>query len=151
MIRSRSPARGYTAVDNHRRGDLDIAGNPDDGTRRFSVFVRQNARFIENFSIGLRYHSDDPTYGTITLVRYNGPHGERSRDPDGHYARPHIHRITADEVQSGSREPKERHREITDRYSTFETALHVFLSDAGIMNLSDYFPELLQLRLFDDR
>lgn len=114
----------------------------------FTVFTRQNIVFIENFSIGLRYQTNDPKLGTVTLVRYNGPHGEYSRHPDGHHAVPHIHRITATEIASGSTQPQERDREITDRYSTFETALVVFFADIGAINYGEYFPELLQGRLF---
>ena len=73
------------------------------------------------------------------MVRYNGPHGESSRDPDGHYASPHIHRITQAESAKGSVEPPEKHRELTDRYDTFEEALLVFFSDIGVSNYAEYF------------
>ena len=89
--------------------------------------------------------------GSITLVRYNGPHGESSRSADGHFARPHIHRITAQELASGSTQPQERDRTITDRYATLEQALRVFFDDVGVANHDQYFPSLSQLEVFDGR
>ena len=112
----------------------------------FAVFIRQILKFAENFSIGLRYRADLPL-GAITLLRYNGPHGESSRAPDGHYAKPHIHRITQQEINSGSTQPQERDRTITDAYATLEQALWVFFNDAGVSNPDEYFPEIGQLRL----
>ena len=65
---------------------MDISGatwtcKPWDGSAMFRVFIRQNTNFIENFSIGLLYHTGDRMLRTIALVRYNGPHGETSPEP----------------------------------------------------------------------
>jgi hypothetical protein len=147
-IVARVPSKGFKEDRGYKRCDLDLLAETDPSTR-FAVFIRQNTNFVENFSIGLRYRTDDRSLGTVTLVRYNGPHGEISRDLDGHYAKPHIHRITADEIASGSVQPQESHREITNRYSTYEQALMVFFDDIAISNRGDYFPELLQGRLFN--
>lgn len=145
-IVQKDPARGYREENRQRRCDLELQAN-ENNDLRFSVFVRHSTEFIENYSIGLRYQTNESRLGTITLVRYNGSHGETSRDPDGHYALSHIHRITASELASGSAQPQERHREITNRYGTFEQALAVFFTDTGIVNPEDYF--MLQGRLFD--
>ena len=115
VIVKKEPVRGYKEENRHRRCDLELETMPSSDDE-FTVFTRQNIVFIENFSIGLRYQTNDPKLGTVTLVRYNGPHGEYSRHPDGHYAVPHIHRITATEIASGSTQPQERDREITDRF-----------------------------------
>ena len=115
----RRPNHGYREENGSRRCDLDLRSRGhDDGT--FAVFIRQNLQFAENFSIGLRYRRADFPLGAITLVRYNGPHGESSRAPDGHYAKPHIHRITQQEIASGSTQPQERDRTITDQYATLD-------------------------------
>ena len=76
----RRPSHGYREEESgSRRCDLDLRSHgQDDGT--FAVFIRQNLQFAENFSIGLRYRADLPL-GAITLLRYNGPHGESSRAP----------------------------------------------------------------------
>ena len=148
-IVSRSPRAGYRVEYGHRRADLTLEAANGRGAAAFAVFIRQNVRFIENFSIGLRYRSDAAGVGEVTLVRYNGPHGEMSVHPDGHYAKPHIHRITSAELASGSRDPKERHRTITDRYSTLDTALRTFFGDLNINGIQQFFPDLLQGGLFN--
>lgn len=148
-ITSREPAKDYQEESRHRRCDLGLV-SAEEISGTFTVFIRQSAEFIENFSIGLRYLANDPTLGTVTLIRYNGPHGETSRDPDGHYAKPHIHRITASELQSGNAQPQERDREITDRYSTFERGLAVFFQDTHIGNFEDHFPDIQKGSVFDD-
>ena len=147
-ITSKAPVNGYREQGYHSRCDLGLeAASPSDAS--FTVFIRRHNRFIENFSIGLRYRTGDRTLGSITLVRYNGPHGETGRDPDGHYAKPHIHFLTEAEIASGSLQPQERQRDVTDRYSTYEQGLRVFFSDIATQNHNDYFPELFQLRLLD--
>ena len=147
-IVSMTPAVGYRNENLHRRCGLELTAISSPITE-FTVFIRQNDKFIENFSIGLRYKTKDRTLGTITLVRYNGPHGETNRGPGGHFGRPHIHRVTARELAEGNREPQERHRDITDRYSTFEEALSVFFRDIAASNYLDYFGKLRQLELFN--
>ena len=142
-IKEKIPVRGYKEDYGHRRCNLKLESTEDEEAKLFSVFILQNSFFLENFSIGLRYQTNDRMLGSVTLVRYNGPHGETSRSQDGHYAEPHIHRITAGEIESGNIQPQESHREITDRYSTLEEALNIFFSDIGVINYSEYFPELL--------
>ena len=146
IIKSKSPVEGYRNENGHIRCNLDLEAISDTGTR-FHVFVRQNERFIENFSIGLRYLTGGKTPSIITLVRYNGPHGERSRVVNDHYAKAHIHHITAAEIELGSAQPQERHRELTDRYSTFEQGLGVFFADIETTNHYEFFPEIMQGRL----
>ena len=146
-ITHKQPATGYRDERFHRRCNLELTGA--DG-EHFEVFVRQHSMFIENYSIGLRYQTNEPPIGTVILIRYNGAHGEESRQPDGHFAVPHIHRITEAELLSGSRQPQESHRAMTDRYSTFDEALQVFFSDMNVENAKDYFPIEWQPPLFDD-
>ena len=136
-IVSKQPRHGYREENGNRRCDLELRSYGNEDT--FDVFIRQNVRFIENFSVGLRYRADLPL-GTITLVRYS---------PDGHYAKPHIHRITEQELAKGSTQPQERDRTIAHQYATLEQALSVFFEDARVFNHEEYFPEILQMRLFD--
>ena len=147
IIVNQTPSAGYSEADNHRRRNMDLLADSDP-SQRFTVFIRQNMTFIENYSIGLRYHSGIPVLGAITILRYNGPHGETSRAPDGHFAQPHIHRITANELSSGSSHPQERDRDPTDKYSTFEQALAAFIQDTAIRENEDFL-DLLQSRMFD--
>ena len=153
LIVKKVPAAGFAEPkpnENHRRCDLEleVVNTPN---IIFSVFVRQNTYFVENFSIGLRYRPNiSPALGTITLIRYNGPHGEFSIHPDGHFAVPHIHRITAEDIEAGNLFPQERDRKPTDRYDTFDSALRVFWEDISVSNFGDYFPNLIKPRLFDE-
>ena len=152
-IVKKSPASNYREDGQNKRCDLELV-DIEDERLEYRVFIRQNTNFIENFTIGLSHRPQgDPTLRTLTLVRYNGPHGEYSRNADGHYAVPHIHRITEEEIASGSFQPQERHRELTDRYSTYETALKVFWGDVGVRdeeNIDRYFPGLLQSWMFNE-
>ena len=149
VIERKDPAREYHEADGHRRCSLKLRAKSESG-ETFGVFVRQNVRFTANFSVGLTYFTGDSQMGRITLVRYNGPHGEYSQAPDGHFAAPHIHRITEDEIDSGSYQPQERHREITDRYTTFDQALRVFFTDISADGFESHFPNLIQLRLINE-
>ena len=89
-ITRKTPAReAYREENSQKRCDLELEALSDDDAK-FLVFIRQSSKFIENFSIGLRYQTNIKSLGTITLIRYNGPHGESSRQPDGHYAKSHI-------------------------------------------------------------
>ena len=74
----KTPSVGYRHENGNRRCELEIAASSRPDTK-FTVFIRQNDKFIENFSIGLRYRTKDRRLGTITLVRYSGRHGETSR------------------------------------------------------------------------
>ena len=109
IIVSRTQSQGYKEEGSQRRCNLQLEaiGNP---SARFHVFIRQHIDFIENFSIGLRYRTGNKRLPIVTLIRYNGAHGEYDISPDGHYARAHIHRITEAELLSGSIQPQERHR-----------------------------------------
>ena len=147
-ITAKDPARGYREEKGHRRCDLELESLTN-GEDRFEVFIRQNSQFIENFSLGLKYLNRGAIPRSFTLVRFNGPHGEISIQPDGHYAVPHIHRISAIEVEAGSIQPKERHRELTDRYLTFESALVAFFEDIRVSNYIEYFSETVQGRMFN--
>lgn len=144
-IIGRSPAVDYREENGNRRCDLDMLD--EDGNREFRVFVRQNVRFIRNFSIGLRYEAHEGNLTAITLARYNGPHGETSRAQDGHYASPHIHYITEAEIARGHIQPQEKFRQPTDRYDALEEALRVFFKDTQTLNYIDFFPGLRQGRL----
>ena len=147
-IIDKDPAQGYREDNLHRRCDLQLVANTD-AAAAFRVFIRQNLAFIENFSIGLRYHTNQPNSGAITLIRYNGPHGEVAKAPDGHYNKSHIHRITAEEIAAGFTQPQEKHREITERYAVLAQAIGVFFRDIAAGNYAQYFPELRQGSLFN--
>ena len=148
VIEGKAPASGFRETDRDIRCDVTMSAISDESIR-FQVFIRRHNRYIENFSIGLRYQTSDIAPRSITLVRYNGAHGEYSLATDGHFARPHIHYITADEIAAGYAQPREKKREITNRYHTFEEALIMFFQDTATTNRHAYFPNLGQTRLFN--
>lgn len=115
----------------------------------FSVFMRRNEDFPENFSIGLRYHPRDER-GEIILFRCNGPHGEFNGrfDPLHPHWEFHVHKATAAAIDRGFR--PERFAEKTDKYAAYEEALYFFLSQVGISenDIAYHFPGMNQ-RILD--
>ena len=145
-IHNKEPKKGYKTENNHKRCNLILIGCKNNKLR-FEVFIRQNQEFIENFSIGLQCQMPS-LKNHVTLVRYNGPHGQIKRSKADHHPEPHIHYITQEEIESGAFNPKAKSIKITEKYNTFEEGLSVFLMDVGISNWKEYFPELEQGRLF---
>lgn len=148
-ITERNPTSGYRLDGRSNRCDLELEaiGEP---RQRFAVFIRQNLVFIENFSIGLMFHSDHPRLKTFTLVRYNGPHGESSASADGHYSHPHIHYMREAELGRGHSRPEPRFRELTDRFATLEQALICFFTDTSVEDYVRHFPNLAQGVMSDE-
>lgn len=144
----KNPAKGFREENRYLRCRLELESVSDE-EKKFKVFIGQSVEFSENFSIGLQYEINISLLKIVTLIRYNGPHGDISRHSDGHYAKPHIHRLTETEIASGSMMPQEKHRKITDKYRSLEEALSIFFRDIGAINFADHFPELRQTRLFN--
>jgi len=158
-IHRKEPKTGYKNENGHRKCNL-VLHQPHlrlqasskrmsfTGQNEFIIFIRQNQVFIENFSIGLRCQIPSLN-SSVTLVRYNGPHGQIKRNKSDHHPEPHIHYITQEEIKSGAFNPKEKNIKITNKYTTFEEGLRAFLTDMEIVNWTEYFPELEQRRLFN--
>ncbi len=144
----KNPVKGFREENRHLGCRLELESVSDE-EKKFKVFIRRSVEFIENFSIGLQYEINISLLKIVTLIRYNGPHGEISRHSGGHYNKPHIHRLTETEIASGSMMPQEKHRKITDKYRTFEEAIWIFFRDTGTTNFTKHFPELRQTRLFN--
>lgn len=143
-----APQKRMTLGQGHYRNGMVLLSV--DGNHRFSVFMRKSEMFEENFSIGLRYHPpDDPE--SLVLLRCNGPHGGH-RDPldirAKHYWEYHIHVAREIVIKQGLRE--EAHADITSEYSNFNDALAFFLRYCNIKDSEQYFPQIRQLRLFDE-
>lgn len=124
-----------------KRNDMRLRSS--EGDLEFSVFMRINEDFSENFSIGLDYSSQDER-GTLCLLRFNGPHGDFLANPpvaEPHF-RYHIHRAKPQNIAAGLR--AEHGAEVTDRYASFRDALAIFLNEINVINALEYFPELSQ-------
>ncbi len=116
-----------------------------DGKHSFRAFMRQSEEFPENFSIGLIYVTgEDP--GSFQLVRCNGQHGGERTHP--HHAVFHVHRIKAADINSGILEP--RHIDTSADFASLREALSHFCRLTRIQNPDEFFPGILQSRLFPE-
>ncbi len=93
-----------------------------DGKYSFYGFIRQNLKFLENFSIGLIYNPKEER-GTLDLLRCNGPHGENNVHL--HHIGCHIHRATAERIAKGLK--PEGYIELTEDYATLDDAIQYFV------------------------
>ena len=124
-----------------KRNEMTIRSS--DNKHEFRVFMRQTEEFQENFSIGLVYlpHKDP---GEFILIRCNGQHGGTKSFP--HHAVCHIHRMRAEDLNAGIKEP--RMIEQTGEYASFTEALRIFCHHINLDSADQYFPGLVQRRLF---
>lgn len=140
------PKKDFKIEGQHKRNDFKLTSI--DGKRKYSVFLRSHIKFLENFSIGLIYHLEDGT--SYNLFRCNGNHGEVVVDvlkPVPHFGF-HTHKLTSELIENNIYEP--RYVEMTKEYASFEQALKYFVQYVNIKNALEYFPNISQLRLFDE-
>lgn len=141
------PKRHNVLEGGHNRNDMKLTS--EGGDKVFSVFMRINVEFPENFSIGLVYHPKDER-GTLTLIRMNGPHGEfltsSGVSPDSHCLY-HCHLAKPSNIQSG-RLPEWGGDPVTC-YASYEQALYCFLSVANIRDADIHFPKYQEPTLFN--
>jgi hypothetical protein len=133
------PKKAMRSERGSRRNDIGLRSK--DGELEFSVFMRINEDFHENFSIGLNYSPRDQR-GTLCLLRCNGPHGDFIGDTLGAHFRYHVHRAKASNLTAGLR--AESGAEATARYASYNDALAFFLDEINVINAFEYFPELSQ-------
>lgn len=139
------PKREFKEENQHLRNDFQLTSS--DGLRKYSVFIRKHIQFLENFSIGLVFHSDEGT--SYNLFRCNGNHGEVVVDilnPIPHFGY-HTHIITADLLENNINDPK--HSELTKEYASYEQAINYFCRYVNIINAERYFPNINQPNLFE--
>lgn len=110
----------------------------------FKMFIRINATFAENFSIGLMYK--DKEGNSYLLFRVNG---EQLNSHIEHHRSIHYHVLTQSDVESG-RKDKPSKRVILESVKDFSNALDFFCQKANIRNYKDYFSGILEPSLFDD-
>lgn len=135
------PQKEMRSDKGHRRNSMELRSIQND--TEFSVFMRINEYFAENFSIGLDYSPKDER-GTLCLLRCNGPHGGFVGDTpntQSHF-RYHIHRAKAKNLEAGLR--AEHGGEPTEKYASYKDALDFFLQEINVVNALEFFPELSQ-------
>ncbi len=135
------------------RNDFTLAPTDDNTNEKieFSVFMRKNERFPENFSIGLNVQTEGEK--SFCLLRYNGPHGNHVNnplDPHPHFSF-HIHKANAENIEKGL--SSELYAELTEDYGSYEEALTNFLKRANIENADQHFNQYFnqQLSFLEDR
>ncbi|MEW6667759.1 MAG: hypothetical protein AB1512_21330 [Thermodesulfobacteriota bacterium] len=114
-----------------------------DGQHDFSVFIRKNEDFEENFSIGLIYLPRE-VRGDICLLRCNGPHGPHVNFE--HHDRAHIHMADEEALDVGLKAERSAH--ITVEYASFWDGLGYFVKKCNIIDAEKYFPAVSQRSLF---
>jgi hypothetical protein len=127
-----------------KRNDMRLQSK--DGEKDFSVFIRVNEKFPENFSIGLEYHPKDGR-GSIILLRCNGPHGD-FETPSGTpvpHTQYHIHKAKEKNLVAGDK--PERGGEPTTEYATYMQAIHYLLKHINASGAPQYFPITKQIPL----
>ncbi len=135
------PKKEMQLVNGHWRKDMKLQSVDEECD--FSVFMRKNEDFEENFSIGLIYKPRD-IKGEIPLLRCNGPHGPHVLFD--HHDRFHIHKADQENLASGIR--AERTAYITREYASFQDALGYFIKKCNIIEAGKYFFGVLQRELF---
>jgi hypothetical protein len=137
--------KGMTLRSGSLRNDLKL--ETTDGKDRFSAFIRVSESFVEDFSIGIDYITDEGKH--ICLMRCNGKHGEHRNHRPG--SQPfydfHIHLATEEAIDQG--ESPEQFAEQTNEYATWQDALRYFFERANVKNAVEYFPEISQKNLFE--
>lgn len=139
------PKRDFKEENQHLRNDFQLTSS--DGLRKYSVFIRKHINFLENFSIGLVFHSEEGT--SYNLFRCNGNHGEVVADilnPIPHFGY-HTHIIIANLLENNINDPKQS--ELTNEYASYEQAINYFCRYVNIRNAERYFPNINQPNLFE--
>lgn len=112
----------------------------------FTIFMRQNVDFPENFSIGLAYSPHDGREA-ITLLRCNGKHGDYNGtfDPDHPHWDFHIHKANEESIEAGY--APEKFATKTTEYASFEEAIQTFVKEINLnaQDAQKHFPAKPQI------
>lgn len=138
----KKPERNFISRNGSKRKSFEVYTDVYD--ERFRVFLRQNDILPEDYSIGLQLLSSDFDDNPI-LFRCNGPHGG-NLSMKIHFVT-HIHRCKLDDY-NGTFYSVEKSVEVTDAYSTFDSALYYFLTTCNILDAKQYFPNVWNVTLF---
>jgi hypothetical protein len=121
-----------------------------DGTKgTFWMFMRRNADFPENFSVGLRYNAFDGR-PEITLLRCNGKHGVYTGEGDAIHPHWDFHVHTASEAAQDAGFTAEKYGAKTTEFASYEQAVQHFIKVVNLkaQDASKFFPSGLQGSLF---
>ena len=141
------PSRDMKLDKRHYRNDFELTS--EDEQFVFKVFMRKSEAFQENFSIGLSVRPKNEP-GFVTILRYNGPHGDHVNSfGDVHPHRGyHIH--TAEEKSLDEGLAPELTAHTTTEYASYEEALAHFIKRANVLGFEKHLGALNQLSLFNN-
>jgi hypothetical protein len=136
-----APSKSLVDDGAYRRNGAGLVAT--DGTQgAFSMYIRQNVAFEENFSVGLVYSSNDGR-GDITLLRCNGKHGafNAQYDPNNWHTHNHIHKASESDLDAGFR--PEKHATLTTAFASLEEAVQYFLKTVNLnaKDAAKHFPD----------
>lgn len=123
---------------NGRNTKTEISLSP----KSFHVFIRINAVFPENFSIGLMYKDNEGK--NYQLLRVNG---EQLTSHIEHHRTIHYHILKQSDIENG-RSGKPSKRVILEKVKNFTQALEFFCQKTNIANYKEFFGEQLEPTLF---
>lgn len=121
-----------------------------DGTKGiFSMFMRKNDDYHEDFSVGLRYSANDGR-PEITLLRCNGKHGPFTGTANVAYPHWDFHVHKATEAAQDAGFTAEKYATKTAAFASYEQAIQYFVR---VINLTPqdahrFFPDNTQGNLF---
>lgn len=129
--RTTSPNARWRPQRGSRQRNYDLES--EDGTLRFSLFLRQNERIKNSFSCGLLYlHAGGDR---VTLARYNGSDHQHYNPLDGTRSDNHCHIHRATERYMAAGRKSEHYAESTNRYSDLDGALRAIIEDCSISGI----------------
>jgi hypothetical protein len=115
----------WRSREGHDRADLDVEG---ENGNLFSVKLRRNQYNEKDFSLILCVEVPNSNV-TFRLRRYNGYHTHRNKIENERFRDFHIH--TATELYQERGFDEDGYAQVTDRYSSFATALRCLIEDCG--------------------
>lgn len=110
----------------------------------FKVFVSQSVPNPSDFSVGLVF--DD-----YLLFRCNGLHGPTKSGfhQYSHHVSVHTHTLTEDDIYNGRDRKPTKIEDVTGEYADVRSALRYFCVKCGIINFTEFAPEIAQTSLFE--
>ncbi len=145
-IISKKPKKEWQEDRGHLKNEMIVRNKDKD--LLFTVFMRKNIKFIENFSIGLIFHPYDGKK-EIHLLRCNGPHGDFNRTQSTHpHFHCHVHIIDAIRLNE-ERNPL-GNAEIVSHYRTYEQAFPYFCKRIHLLNWENIIADNTLFDLMED-
>ena len=134
------PRKEFLCSNGCRRNDFTAKSSTN---QSFRIFMRQNLRLPEDYSIGLIWECQE-NQEDIILCRFNGPHGGNKKVAT-HFVT-HIHELNLELAKEDVF--KESTVKETHDYATFTDAIYAFCEYCHIKGAIRYFPTAYSQSLF---